>query len=50
MMLCYESGNVHFEMNIDSDVYPIDHITNIPEHLDYKSQEKRVKKTIQNTK
>jgi hypothetical protein len=45
-----ESGNVHFEMNIDSDVYPIDHITNIVEHLDCKSQEKRVEKTIQNTK
>ncbi|KAG1163427.1 hypothetical protein G6F37_001207 [Rhizopus arrhizus] len=45
-----ESRNVHFEMNIDSDVYPIDHITNVAEHLDYKSQEKRVEKTIQNTK
>ena len=46
----YESGNVHFEMNIDFVVYPIDHITNFAEHLDYKSQEKRVEKTIQNTK
>jgi hypothetical protein len=34
-----ESGNMHFEMDIDTEAYPIDYITNYDEHLVCKSPE-----------
>ncbi|KAG1489113.1 hypothetical protein G6F47_012156 [Rhizopus delemar] len=30
-----ESGNEHFNMDIDTEAYPIDYITNFDEHLDF---------------
>ncbi|KAI8366921.1 hypothetical protein BD560DRAFT_436042 [Blakeslea trispora] len=38
-----ESGNEHFNMDIDTETYPIDYITNFDEHLDYKPPEKELK-------
>jgi hypothetical protein len=35
-----ESGNEHFDMDIDTEAYPIDYITNFDEHLDCKPPEK----------
>jgi hypothetical protein len=39
-----ESGNMHFEMDIDTEAYPIDYITNYDEHLDCKPPEKTKEK------
>lgn len=35
-----ESGNEHFEMNIDTETHPIGYITNYNVHLDCKSPKK----------
>jgi hypothetical protein len=42
-----ESGNEHFEMDIDTEAYPIDYIINHDEHLDFKPSEKNKRKTSQ---
>jgi hypothetical protein len=39
-----ESGNEHFEMDFDTEAYPVDYITNCDEHLDCKSLEKKKEK------
>ncbi|EIE79070.1 hypothetical protein RO3G_03775 [Rhizopus delemar RA 99-880] len=39
-----ESGNEHFNMDIDTEAYPIDYITNFDEHLDCKPPEKTKRK------
>lgn len=39
-----ESGNMHFEMDIDTEAYPIDYITNYDEHFDCKLPEKTKEK------
>jgi hypothetical protein len=39
-----ESGNEHFEMDIDPEAYPIDYITNFDEHLDRKPPERTKEK------
>lgn len=36
-----ESGNEHFEMDFDTEAYPVDYITNCDEHLVCKSLEKK---------
>lgn len=38
-----EIGNEYFEMGIDTEVYPIDYITNYNEHLDCKLPENKIK-------
>jgi hypothetical protein len=35
-----KSGNIHFEMDIDTEAYPIYYITNYDERLGYKPPEK----------
>ncbi|CEP06924.1 hypothetical protein [Parasitella parasitica] len=39
-----ESGNMHFAMDIDTEAYPIDYVTNYDEHLDCKPPDKAKEK------
>lgn len=38
-----ESGNMLFEIDIDTEAYSIDYIINHDEHLDFKPSEKKTK-------